>query len=189
MACAHSREGRPVGEWEPLFTPFGDGEGQCRGRECGRCRDLEPDHGHLNKVAWWAGKFAAEMFVAGSAEAEAAFLDLSNRDGNLGTISQNVSVAGVKLHSECSRPCRVGGVVESKVAGVGLGQHKVVVAFRAERHHRQSLPQHGNAVLGADPSEARVGPQHVAKLMAAQGQGLRVSRVAPMRGRGLKPSM
>ena len=33
---AHSREGRPVGEWEPLFTPFGDGEGECRGESVGK---------------------------------------------------------------------------------------------------------------------------------------------------------
>lgn len=71
---AHSHPGFP-GEpsmWEPLFTPFGDGEGECRGRECKRCENLEPYHGHLNKVAWWAGKFAEEMFAPGSEEAESA---------------------------------------------------------------------------------------------------------------------
>jgi len=70
---AHSREGRAPEEWEPLFTPFGDGEGECRGRECEDCRGLVPQHGHLNKVAWWAGKFAEEMFVAGSEEGKAAW--------------------------------------------------------------------------------------------------------------------
>ncbi len=48
--------------WEPLFTPFGDGEGECQGTECQKCRNLEPLHGHLNKVAYMAGDFAAEMF-------------------------------------------------------------------------------------------------------------------------------
>jgi len=33
---------------------------------------MEPAHGHLNKVAFWAGKFAAEMFLPGSKEAEQA---------------------------------------------------------------------------------------------------------------------
>lgn len=71
-AYAHSREGFPPSEWEPLFTPFGDGVGECRGRECDDCRDLVPQHGHLNKVAWWAAKFAGEMFAPGSEEAKAA---------------------------------------------------------------------------------------------------------------------
>jgi len=62
---AHSLEGRPRSEWEHLFTPFGDGADQCRGRDCKRCRSLDPRHGHLNKVAWWAANFAAEMFPPG----------------------------------------------------------------------------------------------------------------------------
>lgn len=69
---AHSREGCPVEEWEPLFTPFGDGAGECKGRECEDCRNLVPEHGHLNKVAWWAGKFAEEMFAPGSEEGKQA---------------------------------------------------------------------------------------------------------------------
>lgn len=60
-------------KWEPLFTPFGKGVGECRGRECEQCETLEPYHGHLNKVAWWAAKFASEMFPEGSEEAEAAW--------------------------------------------------------------------------------------------------------------------
>jgi CRISPR-associated endonuclease/helicase Cas3 len=62
---AHTLDGRPPSEWEPLFTPFGDGEGDCRRQNCGKCRDLEPDHGHLNKAAFWTAKFAAEMFAPG----------------------------------------------------------------------------------------------------------------------------
>lgn len=60
-------------KWEPLFTPFGEGVWECRGRECEHCEALEPYHGHLNKVAWWAAKFASEMFPEGSEEAEAAW--------------------------------------------------------------------------------------------------------------------
>ncbi len=80
---AHSKtdpetgEYRPLDEWEPLFTPFGDNPGNhClsdRARMCEECRDLDPAHGHLNKVAWWTAKFASEMFFCpGSDEAKAA---------------------------------------------------------------------------------------------------------------------
>lgn len=67
---AHSKT-RPNGspapkeEWEPLFTPFGDGPDECQRESCKKCEDLEPNHGHLNKVAWWCAKFAAEMFSPG----------------------------------------------------------------------------------------------------------------------------
>lgn len=63
---------RPPNEWEPLFTPFGQGPDECRGRACEACRDLSPQHGHLNKVAWWTAEFAAGMFPVGSEEAESA---------------------------------------------------------------------------------------------------------------------
>ena len=52
-------------KWEPLFTPFGDEEYQCRGIHCAKCRQLVPKHGHVNKVAFWCAKFAAEMFPPG----------------------------------------------------------------------------------------------------------------------------
>jgi len=69
---AHSLPGRPESEWEPLFTPFGAGEDQCQRETCEKCRSQDPGHGHLNKVAWWTAKFAAEMFPAGSKDSEAA---------------------------------------------------------------------------------------------------------------------
>lgn len=63
----------PKEEWEPLFTPFGtfdpsDPTIACSGknaRPCLHCENLEPQHGHLNKVAHLAAKFAADMFPAG----------------------------------------------------------------------------------------------------------------------------
>ena len=58
--------------WEPLFTPFGEGEDQCQRETCEKCKSLEPNHGHLNKVAYWAAKFASEMFAPDSAEAKSA---------------------------------------------------------------------------------------------------------------------
>lgn len=62
---AHSLEGKGPEEWEPLFTPFGDAVNECRGRDCERCESFDPHHGHLNKVARWTAKFAAEMFPPG----------------------------------------------------------------------------------------------------------------------------
>ncbi len=70
---AHTLDDRPETEWEPLFTPFGeidpiDPTTACSGRNgepCEHCENLAPYHGHLNKVAWWAAKFAAGMFPPG----------------------------------------------------------------------------------------------------------------------------
>ena len=58
--------------WEPLFTPFGDSEEDCQRENCEKCRDLSPTHGHLNKVAFWAAKFASEMFTKDSEESKSA---------------------------------------------------------------------------------------------------------------------
>lgn len=52
-------------EWEPLFTE------DCKtleGGECKECKALDPQHGHLNKVAYLCSKFAAEIFPEGSEE-------------------------------------------------------------------------------------------------------------------------
>ena len=75
---AHTRtlsDGTPTSEekWEPLFTPFGESHPDhpvkaCSGRNgatCPHCESLHPRHGHLNKVAHLAAKFAAEMFPEG----------------------------------------------------------------------------------------------------------------------------
>jgi len=55
----------PPAEWEPLFTPFGEKKEECQREACKKCETLQPDHGHLNKVAWWTAKFASEMFPPG----------------------------------------------------------------------------------------------------------------------------
>lgn len=65
MLYAHTLPDRCQTEWEPLFTPFGEGVGKCSHQECDDCRRLAPDHGHLNKVAHLAAEFAAEMFSPG----------------------------------------------------------------------------------------------------------------------------
>ena len=69
---AHSMPGQPEGKWEPLFTPFGDEPGLCRRESCPHCASLAPSHGHLNKVAYWTGRFAEDMFPPSSREADAA---------------------------------------------------------------------------------------------------------------------
>lgn len=53
-------------KWEPLFSP------DCQalfGGHCEACARLDRYHGHLNKVAWWTAKFAAEMFPESQPEA------------------------------------------------------------------------------------------------------------------------
>lgn len=72
---AHTHPGfqNDSSKWEPLFTPFGDGPDDCQQQDCAKCRELSPNHGHLNKVAWWTAKFASEMFPSGSAEGKAAW--------------------------------------------------------------------------------------------------------------------
>lgn len=71
-AYAHTLPNRPPSEWEPLFTPFGAGEDECQRNNCQKCANLEPYHGHLNKVAYLTAKFASEMFPADSVESKSA---------------------------------------------------------------------------------------------------------------------
>jgi CRISPR-associated endonuclease/helicase Cas3 len=70
---AHTLPERPREEWEPLFTPFGDGADLCQRESCQKCQRLDSDHGHLNKVAFWTANFASEMFAPDSAEANSAW--------------------------------------------------------------------------------------------------------------------
>lgn len=70
---AHTIKDQPKEKWEPLFTQFGDGEQECQRNSCQKCGDLHPQHGHLNKVAYWTSKFASEMFPADSEESQSAY--------------------------------------------------------------------------------------------------------------------
>ncbi|MES2708192.1 MAG: CRISPR-associated helicase Cas3' [Verrucomicrobiota bacterium] len=69
---AHSaKDGEP---WEELFTPFGTtSDTQCAGKLCLKCEHLDRSHGHTNKVAFWAARFAAGMFPPGSPESKTAW--------------------------------------------------------------------------------------------------------------------
>jgi CRISPR-associated endonuclease/helicase Cas3 len=62
---AHTLADKSQEHWEPLFTPFGTGEGDCQRNSCQKCEQMDPKHGHLNKVAFWTAKFASEMFAPG----------------------------------------------------------------------------------------------------------------------------
>lgn len=59
----------PQEEWEPLFS---EDCATLQGGKCEKCESLNPQHGHLNKVAHLAGRFAAEMFPKSSQEQAAA---------------------------------------------------------------------------------------------------------------------
>lgn len=72
-AYAHTLPGKPPEEWEPLFNPFGEDANACRREHCHKCQILEPYHGHLNKVAFWAARFAAGMFGKDSTDAKTAW--------------------------------------------------------------------------------------------------------------------
>lgn len=41
---AHTLSGKPAEEWEPLFTPFGEGEDQCQREICEKCQRLSSTH-------------------------------------------------------------------------------------------------------------------------------------------------
>jgi len=58
---AHT-QGPEKKDWEPLFTPACP---TLSGQLCEACQNLDPKHGHLNKVAHLAATFAAEMFPPG----------------------------------------------------------------------------------------------------------------------------
>lgn len=71
---AHSCPSRNRNGWEPLFTAFGEEPAECQRDRCETCKNLDPHHGHLNKVAYWTARFAAEMFPPGSADAQSVFI-------------------------------------------------------------------------------------------------------------------
>jgi len=74
---AHTLDGASKDKWEPLFTPWHNQPGKdlpenpaiaCSGKNgesCQHCEDLQPNHGHLNKVAYLCSNFAAKMLPEG----------------------------------------------------------------------------------------------------------------------------
>ncbi|MBT8037170.1 MAG: CRISPR-associated helicase Cas3' [Verrucomicrobiae bacterium] len=78
MTCFHldqfyAHTTKDSSPWEPLFTRFSttdpdDPKSACSGNNgapCLHCINLEPQHGHLNKVAYLSANFAANMFPEG----------------------------------------------------------------------------------------------------------------------------
>lgn len=155
-------------KWEPLFTPFGDGPDQCRREHCDKCRSLDSDHGHLNKVAYWTAKFAAEMFSPESTECQSAWdwgylaglwHDLgkfpiewqnylkSKSDPHNDDVSGKVdhSTAGAQ-HSVRAHPA-LGHLLAYPIAGhhSGLLDGKSNAACQAKRVLKVDLPDYQNA--------------------------------------------
>ena len=137
--CAHTLPDRPQEDWEPLFTPLGETEIQCRGRDCEKCQRLEAEHGHLNKVAFWAAKFASEMFRPDSTEAKLAsdwgyLAGLWHDLGKFAPVWQNYLKSKSDIHSD-----EVLGKVDHSTAGA---QHSLkyppfgpILSYLIAGHH------------------------------------------------------
>lgn len=147
-AYAHTLEGQPKEKWEPLFTPFGAGENECQREHCEKCKNLEPYHGHLNKVAYWTATFAAEMFPAKSEESKSArqwgyLTGLWHDLGKFALIWQNYLSSKSDPHTD-----EISGKVDHSTAGA---QHAVksyllghLAAYPIAGHHSGLLDAESN---------------------------------------------
>ena len=146
---AHTLPERPEEEWEPLFTPFGDAADQCQRELCQKCEQMEPAHGHLNKVAFWTAKFAAEMFLPDSAESKSAhdwgyLAGLWHDLGKFAPVWQSYLKSKSDIHSD-----EVSGKVDHSTAGA---QHAVkshaalghLFAYTIAGHHSGLLDGKSN---------------------------------------------
>jgi len=146
---AHTRDGKPPSEWEPLFTPFGESAEQCQRELCKKCQSLDPHHGHLNKVAFWTAKFAAEMFPPASTEAKSAhdwgyLAGLWHDLGKFAPVWQSYLKSKSDIHSD-----EVSGKVDHSTAGA---QHAVrshpalghLFAYAIAGHHSGLLDGKSN---------------------------------------------
>lgn len=126
----------PLEEWEPLFSE------DCpalSGNPCDACERMESDHGHLNKVAWWTAKFAAEMFPEGpNREAAREWGRIAGLWHDLGKFSkawQRYLRTKADTHSD-----EVAGKVDHATAGAIHAARTVpvvghVLAFAIAGHH------------------------------------------------------
>jgi CRISPR-associated endonuclease/helicase Cas3 len=146
---AHALPGQPPEKWEPLFTPFGAGADECQRENCQKCRDLEPYHGHLNKVAFSVAKFAAGMFVPDMTEAKSAWdwgylAGLWHDLGKFATVWQTYLASKSDSHAD-----DVSGKVDHSTAGA---QHAVkahpilghLLAYTIAGHHSGLLDATSN---------------------------------------------
>ena len=120
-AFAHTHPDFPAdpSTWELLFTPFGNAAADCQRESCQKCRSLDPAHGHLNKVAFWAARFASEMFAPDSKDANSAhdWGYLAGLWHDLGKYSPGFQS---KLHGECIQ-------IEHTGAGVALAKELIPI--------------------------------------------------------------
>ena len=137
----------PPTTWEPLFSSECGILGTAR---CVKCETMHPDHGHLNKVASTAGRFAYDMFVSGSQEAEIAckWAALAGFWHDLG----KYSTAFQQYLLRSSQPDVHQGEITHKVdhatAGAqyafkNLGQKGLLLAHVTAGHHTGLLNWHG----------------------------------------------
>lgn len=118
-------------DWEPLVTLHCAG---LDGIHCEACENMERKHGHLNKVAFWTAKFAAEMFPPNSPESKSAHQwgYLTGLWHDLGKFSDdfqkrlrnelpraNHSTAGAQYADQALRP--IGHIVSYLIAGHHAG--------------------------------------------------------------------
>jgi CRISPR-associated endonuclease/helicase Cas3 len=126
--------------WEPLFTPFGTGDGGCQRDNCGKCERMEPQHGHLNKVAYHTATFASEMFPLDSPESKSArdWGYLTGLWHDLGKFSHDFQTylsTASDAHS-----CEIRGKIDHTTAGaqLAISRHRAfghIIANAIAGHH------------------------------------------------------
>ncbi len=179
---AHTLNGRPPSEWEPLFTPFGPAEDQCQRENCQKCQDLEPYHGHLNKVAWWTAKFASEMFTPGSPDAKSA-LDWGYLAGLWHDLGKFAPDWQAYLESKSDpHSDDVSGKVDHSTAGAqyAVQAHPILghlMGYCVAGHHSGLLDGKSNAacqalrMIKAELPDWRIAPQEVTSHPFPQAPG------------------
>lgn len=121
----------PQSEWEPLFTPFSETSDEA-------CERMDPQAGHLNKVAHWTARFAAEMFPPGPDR------DLADQWGYLAGLWHDLGKFApewqnyLKTKSD-PHAAEVTGKVDHTTAGakhaVSVSRHCHLIATAITGHH------------------------------------------------------
>lgn len=137
----------PPTTWEPLFSSECGVLGTAR---CGKCETMHPDHGHLNKVASTAGRFAYDMFASGSREAEIAckWAALAGFWHDLGKYSNEFQQYLLCSSQPDVHQGEITHKVDHATAGAqyafkNLGQKGLLLAHVIAGHHTGLLNWHG----------------------------------------------
>lgn len=141
--------------WEPLFTPFGPGENECQRNTCKACAYLEPQHGHLNKVAYHTAKFAAEMFPEISEESQSAHQwgYLTGLWHDLGKFSENFQTYLSKAQDSHSSEIKEKTDHTTAGAQLAISRHKAlghIIANAIAGHHSGLLDS--RSAFSSEPS-------------------------------------